>query len=37
MIGTQNNKMVQVPFEEAIKEKQKIDLELLRVADITSI
>ncbi|MEX0996966.1 MAG: 6-phosphofructokinase [Flavobacteriaceae bacterium] len=37
MIGTQNDKMVQVPFEEAIKKKQKIDLELLRVADITSI
>ncbi len=37
MIGTQNNKMVEVPFEEAIKEKQKIDLELLRVADITSV
>jgi 6-phosphofructokinase 1 len=37
MIGTQNNKMVQVPFEEAIKEQQKIDLELIRVADITSI
>jgi len=37
MIGTQNNKMVLVPFEEAIKNKQKIDLELLRVADITSI
>jgi 6-phosphofructokinase 1 len=37
MIGTQNNKMVAVPFEEATKEKQKIDLELLRVADITSI
>lgn len=37
MIGTQNDKMVHVPFEEAIKKKQKIDLELLRVADITSI
>lgn len=37
MIGIQNNKMVQVPFEDAIKATQKIDLELLRVADITSI
>lgn len=37
MIGSQHNKMVQVPFEEAIKKLQKIDLELLRVADITSI
>lgn len=37
MIGTQHNKMVEVPFEEAIKKQQKIDLELLRVADITSI
>lgn len=37
MIGTQNNKMVHVPFVEAIKEQQKIDLELIRVADITSI
>lgn len=37
MIGTQNNKMVQVSFEDAIKAQQKIDLELLRVADITSI
>ncbi|MCR9182723.1 MAG: 6-phosphofructokinase [Flavobacteriaceae bacterium] len=37
MIGVQHNKMVQVPFEEAIKHQQKIDLELLRVADITSI
>ena len=37
MIGTQNNKMVQVLFEEAVKEKQKIDPELIRVADITSI
>lgn len=37
MIGTQNNKMVHVSFEEAIKEQQKIDLELIRVADITSI
>src|SRR5690606_15489146 len=37
MIGTQNNKMVQVPFEEAIKEQQKIDPELIRVSDITSI
>ncbi len=37
MIGTQNNKMAHVPFADAIKEKQKIDLELLRVADITSI
>ncbi len=37
MIGVQHNKMVQVPFEEAIKHQPKIDLELLRVADITSI
>lgn len=37
MIGTQNNKMVQVPFEVATKEQQKIDPELIRVSDITSI
>lgn len=37
MIGVQHNKMVHIPFEEAIKHQQKIDLELLRVADITSI
>ncbi|NCT17405.1 MAG: 6-phosphofructokinase [Flavobacteriaceae bacterium CG_4_8_14_3_um_filter_34_10] len=37
MIGIVHNKMMQVPFEEAIKDKQKIDAELIRVADITSI
>jgi len=37
MIGIVHNKMMQVPFEEAIKDKQKIDAEHIRVADITSI
>lgn len=37
MIGTQNNQMVEVLFEEAVSKKQKIDPELIRVADITSI
>ncbi|PKP27136.1 MAG: 6-phosphofructokinase [Bacteroidetes bacterium HGW-Bacteroidetes-2] len=37
MIGIVHNQMMQVPFEEAIKDKQKIDAELIRVADITSI
>lgn len=37
MIGIQNNKIVQIDFEEAIKGENKIDLELIRVADILSI
>lgn len=37
MIGTQNNQMVEVLFEAAVGKKQKIDPELIRVADITSI
>lgn len=37
MIGIQNNKMVEIPFEKAIKNKQTIDPELIRVSDIVSM
>ncbi len=37
MIGIANNKIVRVPFSEAIKGDNKIDLDLIRVADITSL
>jgi len=37
MIGVANNKVVTVPFEEASKGDNEIDLDLLRVADITSV
>jgi 6-phosphofructokinase 1 len=37
MIGVANNKVVSVPFEEAIKGDNEIDLDLIRVADITSV
>ncbi len=37
MIGVQDSKIVSVPFSEAIKGQNKIDKELIRVADITSI
>lgn len=37
MIGISNNKVVYVPFTEAIKGDNKIDLDLIRVADITSV
>lgn len=37
MIGKSHNKIVSVPFSEAIKLENKIDLDLIRVADITSI
>ena len=37
MIGVANNKVVSVPFEEAIKGENEIDLDLIRVADITSV
>jgi 6-phosphofructokinase 1 len=37
MIGISNNKIVSVPFEEAIKGDNEIDLDLIRVADITSV
>ncbi len=37
MIGIANNKVVHVPFEEAIKGDNEIDLDLIRVADITSV
>ena len=37
MIGVANNKIVSVPFEEAIKGDNEIDLNLIRVADITSV
>ena len=37
MIGVANNKIVTVPFEEAIKGDNEIDLDLIRVADITSV
>lgn len=37
MIGVSHNKIVSVPFEEAIKGENKIDQDLIRVADITSV
>jgi 6-phosphofructokinase 1 len=37
MIGIHNSKIISVPFSEAIKGENKIDKELIRVADITSI
>jgi len=37
MIGVQDSKIISVPFSEAIKGENKIDKELIRVADITSI
>ncbi|HLU51693.1 MAG TPA: 6-phosphofructokinase [Flavobacteriaceae bacterium] len=37
MIGIQNNKIVEVPFLKAVKNKQKIDQELIRVSDIVSM
>jgi len=37
MIGISHNKIVLVPFADAIKGENKIDLDLIRVADITSV
>ena len=37
MIGVVHNKITSVPFSEALKGENKLDLELIRVADITSI
>ncbi len=37
MIGISHTKLVSVPFEEAIKGENNIDLDLIRVADITSL
>lgn len=37
MVGIQNEKMVLVPFEEAISKKKEIDHELLRMAEILSL
>jgi len=37
MVGLKNNKIVSVPFSESIKGDNIIDLELIRVADITSV
>ena len=37
MIGVSNKKVVIVPFSEAIKGDNEIDLDLIRVADITSV
>ncbi len=37
MIGVSNKKIVIVPFSEAIKGDNEIDLDLIRVADITSV
>ncbi len=37
MIGVSHNKIVSVPFEEAIKGENKIDQDLIRVADIISV
>ena len=36
MIGVQNKKIVQVPFETAVNIKKTIDMDLIRVADIVS-
>lgn len=37
MVGISHNRLVQVPFEESIKGENKINLDLIRVADITSV
>ena len=37
MIGIAHNKITTVPFSEAIKNSNELDLELVRVADITSV
>ena len=37
MAGIEHNKIVYVPFDEAIKGTNQIDKELIRVADITSV
>lgn len=37
MIGVSHNKLVSVPFADAIKGDNEIDLDLIRVADITSV
>lgn len=37
MIGIVHSKIISVPFAEALKGENKLDLELIRVADITSI
>jgi 6-phosphofructokinase 1 len=37
MIGISHNKIVSVAFEDAIKGENEIDMDLIRVADITSI
>ncbi len=36
MVGIQNGKLVTVPFDEAISGQNSVNMELLRVADITS-
>ncbi len=37
MVGIKRNKIVSIPFSEAVKGDNEIDIELIRVADITSI
>ncbi len=37
MIGISHNKVVRVPFKHAIEGENEIDIELIRVADITSV
>lgn len=37
MVGLKHNKIVSVPFSKAVKGDNKLDLELIRVADIMSI
>ena len=37
MIGISRTKILSVPFSEALKGEKKLDMELIRVADITSI
>jgi 6-phosphofructokinase 1 len=37
MVGVQNNKMVAVDLENAVKEHHKISEEILRISDIMSV
>jgi len=37
MVGIQNNQMVPVELEKAIKENVKMNKEILRIADIMSV
>jgi len=37
MVGIQNNKISHVPFNQAIKNKKNVNLDLLKLAEILSI